>query len=262
MKDKTVPVPDRRKSIRRDEDTWKNRRTDVLENLLSDLAFEVRNMLVPVPGLMEELGEELGKMVDANTQERQGFKEQWSSGLNFVSDQVQRLIDRTKQVRLHTQPLQCPLQDLLEKVLQNWRSTAEKNEISIECQGLESLPTVLAYEWRLQELFFHPIARAINVTQPGGSVKVSGRVDQVQDFAIIEVTDNGPSVPPEVCDAFNKGDDLDLTEKEALKTWVMLDMPGLRKLALIHGCQVALESREGDGTTCSICIPLGNATEA
>jgi signal transduction histidine kinase len=132
----------------------------------------------------------------------------------------------------------------------------------MECQGLESLPTVLAYEWRLQALFFHPIIRAINVTQPGGWVKISGRVDKVQHLAIIEVKDSGPNVPANVCDAFNRGDDLDLKEKVSLQTWVMLDMPGVRKLALIHGCQVSLESRKGDGTTCSICIPLGNATEA
>lgn len=262
MKVKTVAFPDRRKSVRRDEDIWDNRHTDALETLLSDLAYDVRNVLIPISALTDDLRQEIETIVEAPTHERQEFKERWSSGLNHLSDHAQRLIQLTKLIRLQTQPSQCELQDLLEKTLDSWRSIVEKNGVSIECQGLENLPTVLAYEWKLQTLFFQPIIRSINVTQPGGCVKISGRVDQIQNLAIIEVKDNGPNVPANVCDAFNRGDDLDLTEQVSLQTSVMLDMTGVRKLALIHGCQVSLESREGDGTTCSIGIPLGNLTEA
>jgi signal transduction histidine kinase len=210
MKVKAVPVPNRRKSVRRDEDIWKMRHTDAVETLLSDLAFEVRNILIAVPALTEGLKEEIGNIEKASTRERQEFRDRWSNGLAFLSERAKRLIDRTKQVRLQTKASQCPLKTLVEGVLENWRSIAEKKGVSVECQGLDSLPIVRAYEGRLQTLFFYIISRAIHVTQPGSSVTVSGQLDQAQGTAIIEVKDAGPSVPLNVRDAFNGGDELDI----------------------------------------------------
>jgi signal transduction histidine kinase len=163
------------------------RHTDAVETLLSDLAFEVKNVLIAVPALIDGLREEIGKIVEASSQDRQEFKERWVNDLNFLTDHAQRLIGRAREVRLHTQPSQCALQNLIEKILESLRSIAEKNGISIECQGAEGLPTVHAYEWRLQTLFSYPIMRAINVTQPGGSVTILGRVDEIRELALIHI---------------------------------------------------------------------------
>jgi signal transduction histidine kinase len=259
---KPVSGLNRRKGVRRDEDIWRVRHIDALENVLSDLAYEVRNISVIVPTINEELRQEIGKIVEAPIQERQEFKERWMDALKYMSDKAQQLIDRTRQVPHQVKISQCSLRTLVEGVLKSWASIAEKNGVLVECQGIESLPTVSAYEWRLEALFSPPITRAIQVTPSGGSVKVSGRVDQVKNLAIIEVKDIGANVPINVCDAFNRGDDLDLSDSASLKTWVMLDMQGVRKLAQIHGCQIAIESREGDGTTCSIHVPLDNVIQS
>ena len=263
MKVKPVPVPNRRKAVRRDEDIWKMRHADALESLLSDLAFEVRNLLIPVPALTEELREEIGKVVEASTQERQEFRERWSSGLNFLNHHAQRLIDLTKQVRLQTQASPRAIKSFVEAELKTWRLFAEKNGISIQCRGLDDLPTILAYEWRLQTVFSYAITRAIRVTQlDGGSVTVSGRVDQAQGLAIIEVKDSGPIVPQDHCDTFNRGEELDVAEMATRKAWDMFDLQRTRRIAETHGCRISIDSGEGVGTTCSIYLPLDNATKA
>jgi signal transduction histidine kinase len=251
-----VPIPNRRKLVRRAEDILKMRHTDALESLLSDLAFEVRNLLIPVPALTEELREEIGKIVEASTQERQEFRERWSSGLNFLNDHAQRLIDRTKQVRLHTQASQCPIKTLVEGVLEIWGTIAEKKGIFIRCQGLESLPTILAYEWRLSSVFFTVISRAIHVTQSGGSVTVSGRLDQSQGIAIVEVKDTGPGVALQLCEAFNRGEELDVTEIAASNAWHMYELQGARKIAETHGGRISIETSREAGTKYSICFPV------
>jgi len=262
MKVKPVPSPNRRKSARRDEDVWKMRHTDALESLLSDLAYEVRNLLIPIPALTEILREEIDKIVETSTEDRQEFKERWSKDLNFLIDHTQRLMDRTKQVRLQTKVSERPLKTLVEGVLKSWASIAEKQGVSVECHGLESLPTVLAYEWRLQAVLFNVITRAIHVTQPGSSVTVSGKLDQARGAAIIEVKDGGPNVPLNVRDAFNRGDELDTAEIATHKAWDVLNLQEARRIGEIHGCRISIESSEGYGTTCSICFPLDNAIKS
>jgi signal transduction histidine kinase len=257
MKVKPVPVPDRRKNVRRNEDHWKMRHTDALGILLSDLAYDVRNMSVVLPVLTEELREELGRIVEAAAQERQEFKARWMDALKYISDKAHQLIDRTKEVGRQTKVSQCPLKTLVEGVLKTWTSIAEKQMVSVECHGLESLPTVLAYEWRLQTVFFHAISRAIHVTPPGSSITVSGQ--QAQGAAIIKVKDGGPSVPFNVCDAFNRGD-LDIAGIATRKVWDVLNLQEARRIGGIHGCRVSIDSGEGVGTTCSIYCPLDNAT--
>jgi signal transduction histidine kinase len=250
--------PDRRKNVRRNEDHWKMRHTDALESLLSDLAYDVRNILVVVPALTEELREDIGKIVEAAAQEQQEFMERWSDALKFISDKAQQLVDRTKQVGHHTKASQCPLKTLVEEVLKSWGSIAERKGVQIECQGLENLPTVSAYEWRLRTIVFPPITRAIEVTPSGGLVKVSGRVDQVQKLAIIEVKDGGASVPFNMREAFNRGDQLDTAEQSMHKAWDVLNLQEARRIGGIHGCRISISNGEGVGTTCSIYIRLDN----
>jgi signal transduction histidine kinase len=148
----------------------------------------------------------------------------------------------------------------VEGVLKTWTSIAEKERVSVECHGLESLPTVLAYEWRLQTVFFYVISRAIHVTQPGSSVTVSGQLDQAQGTAIIKVKDGGPSFPLNVRDSFNRGDQFNTVEISTHKAWNVLNLQEARRIGGIHGCRISISNGEGVGTTCSIHIPLDNPT--
>ena len=251
-----VPIPNRRKTVRRVEDIWKIRHTDALDTLLPDVVFDVKNMLIAVRAHLELLREEIGKIEEASTLERQEFRQQWIEIVDYASKAVKGIIDRMKQVRLHTQASQCPIKTLVEGVLETWSTIAEKKGISIRCQGLENLPTILAYEWRLSSVFFSVISRAIHVTQPGGSVMVSGRLDQAQGTAIVEVKDTGPGVALQLCEAINRGEELAVTEITASNAWHMYDLQGARKIAETHGGRISIESSKGAGSKCSIYFPV------
>ena len=109
-------------------------------------------------------------------------------------------------------------------------------------------------------VFFYVISRAIHVTKPGSLVTVSGQLDQAQGTAIIKVKDGGPSVPLNVCDAFNRYDDLDIATIATRKAWDVFNIQEARRIGGIHGCRISIDSGEGVGTTCSIYCPLDNAT--
>ena len=90
------------------------------------------------------------------------------------------------------------------------------------------------------------------MTQPSGSVTVSGQVDQAQGTVRIEVEDTGPGIALQLCDAFNSGEELTVKEITASNAWHMFDLQGARKIAEIHGGRSSIESTEGAGTKVSI----------
>jgi len=256
IKPTPASIPNRRKTIRREEGRWKLRHTNALDTLLPDVIYDVKAILTTVYALTRELKEDIGTMEEASTADRQAFKKQWGDGLDFINHSIKRLIDEMKQVRLYTQASQVPIRTLVERLIENWRTFAEKKGISIKCQGLENLPAILGYERQLQSVFVSVIVRATHVTQPSGSVMVSGRFDQTQGTAIVEVNDTGPAVTSQLCDAFNRGEELDVTEIISTNAGHMFDLQGARKIVAICGGRISIESSKGSGTKCSIYFPL------
>jgi len=257
IKPKPVPIPNRRKTIRRQEDIWKLRHGEALDALVPEMAYDIKNILMLVHWHMQGLREEVSKIEETSAQERQAFRQRWSDRLEQVSDVAKRFIDRMNQVRLYTQASQCPIETVVAGVIENSCKIAEKEGISLRCQGLANLPTVFAYEWRLRAVFFSVISRAIQVSQPGGSITVSGRVDQAQGTAIIEVQDTGLVIALPLCDAFNSGEELNVTEQtKGFNAWHIFDFQQARKIAETHGGRISIESSEGAGTICLISFPV------
>jgi signal transduction histidine kinase len=257
IKPEPLPFPNRRKTVRRAEDIWQIRHTDALDTLLPDVRYDVKAILTTLHPIIEELRAEIKKIENLSIPERQAFKQQWSDVLGFSSDSIKRLIDRMKQVRPHTQASQCSIKTLVEGVLEDWRTSAEKKGVSIRCEGLENVPTILAYEWRLNSVFFSVISRAVHMTQPGGSVMVSGRLDQAKGTAVLEVKDTGPGLALPLCDAFNSGAELGFREMTASNAGHMFELQGARKIAEIHGGRISIERSEVAGTKVSISFPVG-----
>jgi len=269
---KPLPFPNRRETVRRDEDVWKNRRTEVLEALLMAVIHELRTPLTAARSLVEDLKdlehlevsiyEEGAKVEEATTpgqltMKQLTGKEAQAVYLDRLSKNIQRVMAVVeKWARLPVQVSDCHLNTLVEKELELWRAVTEHLRISIRCQGLENLPTVLAYEWRLSQVFSAIIMRAVFMTRPGGSVTVSGHVDQAQGTVRIDVEDTDPDVTKEFGEAFNRGEELKGTGIPPFFGGGSAGLQQARKIAEIHGGRISLESSEGVGTKVSISFPV------
>jgi signal transduction histidine kinase len=270
IKPKPLPFPNRRKTVRRDEDVWKNRHTEVLEALLMGLMAELRTPLTAARTFVEALKdlenlevlrEEGVKIEEATTPGQLTMKkltkeEAQDVYLDRLSKNIERVIALVEWARLPVQASEFQINTMVERELEIRRTYTQTNGISIRCRGLENLRSILAYEWRLSHVFSTLLDCAIVGTPPGGSVTVTGRVDQEQGAVIVEVEKSGPGVARQLCDTFNRGEELKGTDIPPFVVGDPFDLQKARMIAEIHGGRISIESSEGAGTKFSIRFPV------
>ncbi len=105
---------------------------------------------------------------------------------------------------------------------------------------------------KLEVALYHLLSNALKFTPEGGSVTVTLR--EAPGRAIISVSDTGCGIPAEmmpiVFERFLHYDRID-----APCHGLGLGLPISRQIALRHGGQLLLDSREGQGTTATLALP-------
>ena len=125
---------------------------------------------------------------------------------------------------------------------------------------LGDLPAVLGYPTQLRQLVQNLVANAIKFHRPGVAPRVSLAASVGASGATLEVRDNGIGIPPErlgeVFGLFNRvhvGGERDF---EGSGVGLAL----CRRIALAHGAELTVDSREGEGTTFRLAgLPLAGA---
>jgi heavy metal sensor kinase len=107
---------------------------------------------------------------------------------------------------------------------------------------------------RLQEVIVNLIDNAIKYTQEGGEVEISVRREL--GVALLEVTDNGPGIPPHalphVFERFYRADKARSRESGGAG----LGLSIVKAICTAHGAEVKVSSRERHGSRFSIEFPL------
>ena len=147
-------------------------------------------------------------------------------------------------VNLELQPV--PLQQLVRKVLNDFRAAAEAKNISLQ----EDLPSlnIQADHARIEQVLCNLIDNAIKYGRPGGNVVVGARTcdnGQVDTF----VQDDGPGIPAEslerVFERFYRVD----KGRSRDQGGTGLGLAIVKHIVQSHGGQVWVESRPGAGAT-------------
>ena len=128
---------------------------------------------------------------------------------------------------------------------------AEKSNISLRCEGLESLPAIWADEQRLYTALYNLINNAIPEVSPGGFITIRGRMASDPDNIIISVIDTGRGMPPEIRKSLFT--DRAISRKPGgtgLGTKIIKDVVNA------HGGQISVDSEEGIGTTFNLRLPV------
>jgi signal transduction histidine kinase len=227
--------------------------------LLADIGHDVQNMLAPViigTGILYEELDTLLSQVPDRRDEKASERRYMVIGMlsnvaRRIQDRVKEIVDCVKGLSCPPRFEQCSLLAVSQNVLETLRMVAEKSNISLRCEGLESLPAIWADEQRLYTALYNLINNAIPEVSPGGSITIRGGMASEPDNVIISVIDTGRGMPPEILKSL-------FTDRAiSRKPWgTGLGTKIIKDVVNAHGGQISVDSEEGIGTTFNLRLPV------
>ncbi|MEP7152803.1 MAG: GAF domain-containing sensor histidine kinase [Nitrospira sp.] len=168
-----------------------------------------------------------------------------------IHDRFKEIADCVKGLSAPAQFLPCKLDVVVGDVLQTLRILAADKEIALTSRKLDILPLIRADHRRLYNAFYNLVNNAIPEVPKGGSITVSGQVEDNGQEVIVSVSDTGRGIPQEI-------------RERLFTSRTMSTKPGgtglgtkiVKDVIDAHRGKITVESDVGQGTTFHIHLPL------
>jgi signal transduction histidine kinase len=169
------------------------------QNMLSMLAHDIKNALVPAVGFLE-------RILSGKTDKMQDRLERVHGELMAISTLVTNFEDFARYEATgytpHSGP--CDLDGIIRTQIESALVTAEKKGIAIRYEPGAGLPPLRADTLMIKRVVMNLLDNAVKYTDPGGSVVVLALEKEKE--VLVEVRDTGRGIPPDklpyVFDAF------------------------------------------------------------
>lgn len=139
------------------------------------------------------------------------------------------------------------------------RGIADRKRIRLETDLPDGLPALVADEGRLKQILYNLLSNAVKFTEEGGRVTLGARAEE--DRLRIWVRDTGVGIAEadqeRIFGEFEQADSSLAREHEGTGLGLTL----VRRLSELHGGEVSLESRPGEGSTFTVLLPLRGPPE-
>jgi PAS domain S-box-containing protein len=237
-------------TVRRIEDEIElSHRLANIGRLASGVGHEVKNPINAIVVHLELLRQKL-QQVDPTTRRHMDVI---GSEIQRLDRVVQMLVDFTRPVELRLTDLDA--RKLLEDVATLASPDAARHGVRIERQ-LPAVPLVVrADSDLLKQAFLNVVLNGVQAMPRGGTLNIRG--SRHDDEVLIEVSDEGSGIPPEIRDKIYN---LYFTTK---KTGTGIGLAMTYKVMQLHHGSVDFDSANGSGTTFRLRLPaLPAATEA
>jgi heavy metal sensor kinase len=226
-----------------------------IRRFTADASHELRT---PLAAIRTEAELALGKALSV---------EQHEELLGSILEECERLTRLTDQLLAlaredagGSRPAPSPvdLATLMTRVAETMRPLAEVKTIRLHQNQNDHLP-IYGDETRLREVFYNLLDNAIKYTPEGGTVEVG--LGQQGQAAVVTVRDTGIGIPPEhlprVFDRFYRVD----KARSRAEGGTGLGLSIAQKIVTDHGGRIELKSAPGQGTTCTVILPMNQARE-
>ena len=168
-----------------------------------------------------------------------------------IHDRVKEIADCVKGLSAPAQFLPCRLDVVVGDVLQTLRILAADREIALTARKLDILPLIRADHRRLYNAFYNLVNNAIPEVPKGGSISVSGQLEDDGQGVIVSVADTGRGMPQEIRERlFTSRTISTKAGGTGLGTKIVKDVIDA------HRGKITVESDVGQGTTFHIHLPL------
>jgi signal transduction histidine kinase len=227
------------------QDVTQQRRQDELKSgVISTVSHQLKTPLTSIRMAIHLLLDEKIGMLTSKQSDLLVAAREDADRLHTI---VEELLDigriESGKARLDLRPL-SPRKMVLEG-LEPYRSAARDQGVSLAVEVPESLPKVWADPTRIAHVFANLLSNALKYTSPGGKVSVSAKADG--GMVRFRISDTGIGIPgkylPHIFEQFFRVPD------QGPGTGAGLGLAIVKEIAEAHGGTVAVESREGEGST-------------
>ena len=221
---------------------------------LANMSHEIRTPLNGITGLLYLMRQNLG---DRKKQEE--YLEKAEVSADFLKSVITEVLDMSKiesgQLELYSQKLD--LEKLLREIemLIGPQSEERKQFFSVECNSLPA-PWVIGDEVRIKQIIINLLGNALKFTPAGGSITLTVTQELWGETAhtTLQVTDTGCGMSPEFLERIWQP--FEQEHRFGSQNGTGLGTTLSKMLAEKMGGGIDVESREGEGTTFTVRIPL------
>ncbi|SEB25471.1 AAA family ATPase [Variovorax sp. YR216] len=221
--------------------------------LIANVSHDLRSPLVSLRGYLEMLALKGDELPPAT---RHGYIEIALRQCKYLATLIDELFELArldfKGLALEREVFQ--LSELAVDVLQKFQLAADRAEVMLRVEAAHALPPVDADLGLVERVLDNLIGNALKHTPAGGSVSVRLRVEG--ERVIANVADSGRGIPqaelPRVFDRFYRGGE----GRDDASGGAGLGLAIARRIVELHGCQIAVESRAGEGSCFSFGLPV------
>jgi signal transduction histidine kinase len=263
--------------LRRNEIELEARARDLLEasreksQFMVNVTHELRTPLHGILGLSDLLRDGVyGSVEDRQREALEGI-DQSARGLLELIDSL-LLLARAEAAKLEVVATPVDVAEVVRRVASAGRWMRGRKELAIDVTIAEDLPTVRTDRGKLAQILVNLLTNAIKFTPEGGRIRIDAsraggpsRVAQLDGDAIddgieIRVADSGIGIPaaelPRIFEEFHQVDG------SASRAYggAGLGLALVRRLSVMIGGVVEVQSREGEGST--FTVRLGSMREA
>ncbi len=233
------------------QDRTQNRRLEEMrQTFVSNVSHELRTPLTTMKALTETLQE----CVSTDPRAAERFLGLMDVEIDKLTQMVLELLDlsRIESGRAEMHKVTISVLDLLQPPVERMKAQADRARLDLSIDCPPDLPTVTVDVEQIERVLMNLIHNAIKHTLPGGSIVLSA--ESANDEMIIRVIDNGEGISskdlPRIFERFYK------TDQARASGGTGLGLAIAKHIIEAHGGSVSAESREGEGATFIIALPL------
>jgi signal transduction histidine kinase/DNA-binding response OmpR family regulator len=262
VKERTQEINNKNQQL--EEQSGKLKEIDILKSrFFASISHEFRTPLTLIMGPLEQM---LSGDID---NERKRKKE-----LTMMLRNSQRLLSLINQLLELSKfesgkvKLQVSWQNVisfLKGTVNSFEPVANKNELDLTFHAEEENITLYFDPEKLEEVIFNLLSNAVKFTPAGGKITIMAQKNPTKEanfpsgWLEISVYDTGPGIPMEqLAHIFNRFYQSDSTCEHHQKG-SGIGLAIVKELVNLHHGQIAVHSREGEGTKFIIRLPMGDS---
>jgi signal transduction histidine kinase len=225
-------------------------------DLIANVSHDLRTPLVSMRGYLEML---CSKGENLAPETRRSYLEIALRQSEHLAKLIEELFELAKLdfkgLKIEREPFQ--LGELTFDVLQKFQLAADRKQVALRVEAPQPVPTVHADLSMIERVLDNLIGNALQHTPSGGTVSVGVRCDGARVSA--SVADTGSGIPeaelPFIFDRFYRVD----KSRSRAYGGAGLGLAIAKRIVELHGSQITVESRTGEGSSFSFSLPVHGA---